>query len=39
MKRIYFGWIDHHKWKEESINIRKSYYLVSLHVKHLIANL
>jgi hypothetical protein len=38
-KRIDFGWMDHHQWKEETRNIRKSYYLVSSHVKPLIAKL
>jgi hypothetical protein len=38
-KRIDFGCMDHHQWKEESGNIRKSYYLVSSHVNPLIANL
>jgi oligoribonuclease NrnB/cAMP/cGMP phosphodiesterase (DHH superfamily) len=38
-KIIEFGWMDHHQWKEESRNIRKSYYLVSSHVKPLTAKL
>jgi hypothetical protein len=38
-KRIEFGWMDHHQWKEESRNIRKSYYLVSSHVKPLTTKL
>jgi hypothetical protein len=38
-KRINFGWTDHHQWKEKGRNIRKSYYLVSSHVKPLIAKL
>jgi len=33
VKRIDFGWMDHHQWIEESKNIRRSYYLVSSHVK------
>jgi hypothetical protein len=32
-KRIDFGWMHHHQWKEETKNIRKSYYFVSSHVK------
>jgi hypothetical protein len=39
LKRIDFGWIDHQQCNEESRNIRKSYYLVSSHVKPLNANL
>jgi oligoribonuclease NrnB/cAMP/cGMP phosphodiesterase (DHH superfamily) len=39
LKRINFGWTDHHQWKLERRNIRKSYYLVSSHVKDLLANL
>jgi len=39
LKRIDFGWIDHQQWNEEIKNIRKSYYLVSSHVKPLIAKL
>jgi hypothetical protein len=39
LKRIDFGWMDHNKWNEERRNIRKSYYLVSSHVKPLIAKL
>jgi hypothetical protein len=35
LKRIDFGWIDHQKWNEERRNIRKTYYLVSSHVKPL----
>jgi hypothetical protein len=38
-KRIDFGWKDHHQWNEKSRNIIKLYYLVSSHVKHLIAKL
>ena len=38
-KRIDFGWMDHHQWKEERRNFTKSYYLVSSHVKPLIAKL
>jgi hypothetical protein len=38
-KRIEFGWMDHDQWKEESKNIRKSYYLVSSHVNPLTAKL
>jgi hypothetical protein len=38
-KRIDFGWMDHYKMKEERKNIRKPYYLVSSHVRPLIANL
>jgi hypothetical protein len=34
-KIIEFGWMDHHQWKEECGKIRKSYYLVSSHVKPL----
>jgi hypothetical protein len=29
LKIIEFGWMDHHQWKDESRNKRKSYYLVS----------
>jgi hypothetical protein len=39
LKRIDFGRIDHKQWNEESRNIRKSYYLVSSHVKPLNENL
>ena len=38
-KRIDFGWMDNHQWNEESKNVKKSYYLVSSHVKPLIAKL
>jgi hypothetical protein len=31
--------MDHHRWKEERNNIRKSYYLVSSRVKPLTAQL
>jgi hypothetical protein len=34
-ERIDFGWIDHQQWNEEISNIKKSYYLVSSHVKPL----
>jgi DNA repair exonuclease SbcCD ATPase subunit len=34
-KIIDFGWIDNQQWNEESRNIRKSYCLVSSHVKPL----
>jgi oligoribonuclease NrnB/cAMP/cGMP phosphodiesterase (DHH superfamily) len=38
-KIIEFEWMDHHLWKEESRNTRKSYYLVSSYVKPLTAKL
>ena len=38
-KRIDFGWMDNHQWKEERMNIRKPYYLVSSHLILLIANI
>jgi hypothetical protein len=39
LKIIDFGLIDHPKWNEERRNIKKSYYLVSSHVKPLNAKL
>jgi hypothetical protein len=38
-KKIDFGWMHHHQWNEERKNIRKLYYLVSSHVKPLIAKI
>jgi hypothetical protein len=38
-KKIDFGWIDHQQWNEERRNIKKSYYLVSSHVKPLNAKI
>ena len=38
-KIIEFGWMGHHRWKQETDNIRKSYYLVSSHVNPLTANI
>ena len=34
-KRIEFGLMDHHQWQQENMHVRKSYYLVSSHVKPL----